>query len=277
MLAIKEFDPWKSKLCTCPKKLTLNPYTGCSHKCIYCYITSYIPNAFNPRLKPNILTKVQKDAKKIDKKSYISLSNSSDPYVPEERKYKITRGILEIFSAFGLRTLIVTKSNLVTRDMDLLKNLKSSVSLTITTLNNRISKKLEPNAPLPEERVNALKLLTKAGIKCSVRLDPIIPGINEKEIQAIIDKVSNYCEHVVASTIKFRRDGYNRFVKAFPSLNFDFKNKFNNSFYLGKNLRFELLRQVRERCDQYGITFASCREGFPELSNSVCDGSQLIS
>jgi DNA repair photolyase len=223
------------------------------------------------------LTRVKKDSKKIDKKSYISLSNSSDPYVPEERRYKITRGILEIFSTFNLRTLIVTKSNLVTRDINLLKNLKSSVSLTITTLNNRISKRLEPSAPLPEERINALKLLTKEGIKCSVRLDPIIPGVNEKETQAIIDKVSSYCEHVVASTVKFRRDGYNRFIRVFPSINFDFKNKFNNSFYLDKNLRFELLRKVKERCDQYGITFASCREGFPELSNSVCDGSQLIS
>ncbi|HIH98054.1 MAG TPA: radical SAM protein [Thermoplasmata archaeon] len=276
MSVIKKFDPWESTFCTCPKKYTLNPYTGCSHRCVYCYITSYIPNAFNLRLKSNILNRVKKDAEKIDNKHYISLSNSSDPYPPEERKYLITRRILEIFSSFGLRTLIVTKSDLVLRDIDLLNNLSCSVSLSVTSLDNRISKKLEPGAPLPKERVSALKALSREGIRCSVRLDPIIPGINDKAISNIIDAVSDSCEHLVASTVKFRKDGYQRFTRAFPSIKLEFEGIFHNSYYLKQNLRLELLQKVKDKCEQYGITFASCREGFPELSNSICDGSQLI-
>ncbi|RLF51539.1 MAG: radical SAM protein, partial [Thermoplasmata archaeon] len=73
MYYIKEFDPWNSPYCTCPPKYSLNPYTGCDHCCIYCYITSYIPNAFQVRTKKDFFKKLQKDVKKIDKNKVVSL------------------------------------------------------------------------------------------------------------------------------------------------------------------------------------------------------------
>ena len=98
MYYIKEFDPWSSSLCTCPSKYSLNPYTGCNHSCIYCYITSYIPNAFHVRIKKDLLKKLNKDIKNIDKNRIISLSNSSDPYPTVEKELMVTRKILGILT-----------------------------------------------------------------------------------------------------------------------------------------------------------------------------------
>ncbi|RLF50391.1 MAG: radical SAM protein, partial [Thermoplasmata archaeon] len=147
MYYIKEFDPWHSTYCTCPPKYSLNPYTGCDHCCIYCYITSYIPNAFQVRTKKDFFKKLQKDVKKIDKNKVVSLSNSSDPYPTVEKKLGITRKTLEILSHNQVKYQIVTKSNLVLRDLDILKQSKTCVAITITTLKEKIAKKLEPNAP----------------------------------------------------------------------------------------------------------------------------------
>ncbi|RLF44210.1 MAG: radical SAM protein, partial [Thermoplasmata archaeon] len=120
-MLITPFDPWKSKLCTCPKKYSFSPYTGCSHACIYCYITSYIPNAFKVRLKKDLFRRLKKELHKVD--TFISMSNSSDPYVPEERDFKVTRKCLRIFKENKIKVLIITKSDIVARDVDLLKDM----------------------------------------------------------------------------------------------------------------------------------------------------------
>ncbi|MBI5253313.1 MAG: radical SAM protein, partial [Euryarchaeota archaeon] len=83
-MAITYFDPWRDPLCTCPRKYSLNPYTGCEHRCVYCYITSYIPRGFECRIKKNLLGEVKRDRKKLNKKIPISMSNSSDPYTTME-------------------------------------------------------------------------------------------------------------------------------------------------------------------------------------------------
>ncbi len=277
-MLIREFDPWSGELCTCPKKYSFNPYTGCSHRCIYCYITSYIPNAFNLRLKKGVVKKISEEVKKLDEKKYVSMSNSSDPYPLEEKKYEITRKILKIFRENQIKLLIITKSDLVGRDVDILSKMHSSVSVTITTLKDEIAKILEPNAPSPNKRIKALKKLSDNGIKCSVRLDPIIPGLNDGEIEKIIGKVAKYCEHIVSSTIKPRKDGLKRMIRAFPKivngLSFE---KMGNSHYLPRDLRYSLMKRVRDACDENDLTFATCREGFTKLHNAICDGSHLIS
>ncbi|MDI6639569.1 MAG: hypothetical protein QMD78_01965, partial [Methanocellales archaeon] len=90
MDVIRKFDPWGDPLCTCPPKYSFSPYTGCSHRCAYCYITSYIPNAFNCRPKKDLLKRVKKDVSKVDLAIPISISNSSDPYPPEEKDVLLT-------------------------------------------------------------------------------------------------------------------------------------------------------------------------------------------
>lgn len=272
------FDPWKSELCTCPKKYSLNPYTGCEHACIYCYITSYIPKAFSPRPKKNFIKRLMREREKLDRNIYIAISNSSDPYQPLEKEYKLTRAALKILKDFKI--LIVTKSDLVTRDKDMFN--KTSVSMTITTMNEEIARKLEPNAPLPERRLRALEKLVDK-IKVSVRIDPIIPYLNE-DVEKLIKELSCIgVSHVISSTFKPRYDSWKRFKKVFPDEaekleEYYFKKgkKYKNAFYLPEELRFKLMKRIRKLCDKHGMTFSTCREGFNLNTSPTCDGSHLI-
>ncbi len=280
MYYIKKFDPWSSSLCTCPPKYTLNPYTGCSHACIYCYITSYIPNAFSVRIKKDLIRKLRRDIKGIDKNLFVSMSNSSDPYPPIERNLGITRGVLELFMHNDIRYQIVTKSDIVKRDIDILSESRCSVAITITTLDEKLAKKMEPNAPTPKQRIIALEELHDNSIPVTVRIDPIIPFINDNEVDKIIDRLS-FVDHITTSTFKPRFDSWRRFKKVFPveakkleKLYFKEGEKISNSWYLPKDLRYKLLTKVREKTRECGITFGSCREGY--YSNPSCDGSHLI-
>jgi len=283
---IKPFDPWKSPLCTCPKKFSFDPYTGCSHNCIYCYATAYIPNFYRPRRKKDLLKKVKKDLEKVPENSLISISNSSDPYQHFEKTFRDFRECLKIFQNYNFRILIITKSDLVLRDIDILKNLRCAVTITITTLNEEIYKKLEPNTPHPEKRLKALEILSKAGIPTGLRLDPIFPFLTDGEIEEIVKRAAEVgVKHIVSSTFKPRYDSWKRFEMAFPKITeklkpFYFKEgeKIKNSFYLSRNLRKSLMKKVFNACQKYGISFATCREGFLELKTALsCDGSHLIS
>ncbi len=283
---IREFDPWHDPLCTCPSKLSFNPYTGCAYRCIYCYVTSYVPRAFECRIKKNLLKRVARDLKRVDKRRVISMSNSSDPYPPIEAKLKLTRACLELFSREGCRIQVITKSDLVARDVDILLHLPSVVSLTITTLKRNLSRKLELRAPTPKRRLEAMKKLSDAGVPVSLRLDPIIPGLNDGEIERIVEAAAaSGAEHVTSSTFKPRPDGWRRVQRAFPEvatklapLYFRLGKRHRNSWYLSRALRFGLMKRVREACDASGLAFASCREGLRELTTGEsCDGSHLIS
>lgn len=236
-------------------------------------------------MKKNLVARVERDLKRIDKRRVISMSNSSDPYPPIEAKLELTRACLELFVHNGCRIQVITKSDLVTRDIDLLKQLASVVSFTITTIDEKISSKLEPNAPKPKERLAAMRDLTNAGLPVTLRLDPIIPFLNDDEIEEVI-RTTAECGalHVTSSTFKPRPDGWRRFLEAFPvvskklaPLYFERGKRHHNSWYLPREIRLKLLERVKEACDRYGITFASCREGLRELTTGAsCDGGHLI-
>lgn len=282
---IRKFDPWGDPLCTCPKKLGFNPYTGCSFSCVYCYVTSYVPRAFECRVKKNLIARAERDLKQADKNFVISMSNSSDPYPPMEAKLKLTRSCLELFLRENRRVQIITKSDLVTRDTDLLQKMSCVVSFTVTTLNRALSRKLEPGAPSPRKRLTAMKKLSDAGVPTSLRLDPIIPNLNDAEIEKIVETaVAHGASHITSSTFKPRPDSWRRVEKIFPELAaklaplyFEKGKLHHNSWYLPRELRFDLMKAVREACDRNQITFASCREGLRELTTGAsCDGSHLI-
>jgi len=176
MPLLSSFDPWRSSLCTCPAKLTFNPYTGCTHGCLYCYATSYIKNHVDCHPKKDFFTTLRREAAKLCGET-ISLCNSSDPYPAVEASEGLTRRCLEVLSESDCRIQVITKSDLVTRDDDLLEKVPSTVALTITTLDDQLARVLEPGAPAPSRRIRAAEYLTKAGIPVSVRIDPIIPTI----------------------------------------------------------------------------------------------------
>jgi DNA repair photolyase len=280
---IRDFDPWNDPLCTCPAKYGFNPYTGCAHRCVYCYITSYIPRAFECRPKPDLIQRVKRDLRKIDRRRFVSMSNSSDPYPPLEKRFELTRECLELFQREKIRVQIVTKSDLVLRDLDLLKEMECVVSFTITTLKPEIKRKLEPRAPPSKQRLKAMGELAEEGIPVTLRLDPVFPGLNEDEAGEIVkEAVRAGALHVTSSTFKPRPDSWRRFAGTFPEiaerlreLYFERGMKHHNCWYLPRGERERLMRLVQESCTALGVGFAACREGL-QLNAPSCDGSYLL-
>jgi len=284
-MLIKKFDPWNSKLCTCPFKYSFSPYVGCSHGCLYCYASSYIPKFSEVRVKKDVIKKLNKEISKIGQNKYVTIANSNDPYQPIEEKLKLTREALKIFSSHDFKIMIVTKSNLVLRDLDILKKSKAAVSITITTLDENKAKRLEPNAPSPEKRLEAIKILSRNGIPVIARIDPIIPLINDIEIDNLVRNVAESgARHIVSSTYKVKLDNWGRMKKEFPKemnrlkdLYFKLGEKINGYYYLPQEYRYELMKRVFDKAREFNVTFAVCREGFIELnSGKTCDGSHLV-
>jgi DNA repair photolyase len=281
------FDPWKSMFCSCPVKYSLSPYTGCAHKCLYCYITSYIPKGFEIRVKKNFLHKLRLDVKCADKSFYVSIANSSDPYPPLEEKMNLTRSALNLLLENEFKILIITKSSLVLKDLDVLKNGSCAVSLTVTSLNEDLLCILEPYASPPKERIEALRKLSFYGVPCIARIDPIIPGLNDdlEEVKKLVEElVKAGVKHIVCSTYKAKPDNFLRLINAFPYLKsklkklyFNFGERIGNVTYLPKEFRFSFLFKLKKLVERYGLTFSVCREGFVNFnSGGSCDGSHLI-
>jgi DNA repair photolyase len=279
---ISNFDPWRSNLCTCPPKLTLNPYTGCDHQCIYCYASSYIPNFNECRPKKDLLAILKREASKLDGE-IISIANSSDPYPHVEATSGLTRRCLEILSENNCKIQIITKSNIVTRDDDLLTKIPSTVALTITTDDDSIGKLLEPQAPLPSQRLRAAQDLLKVGIPVSVRIDPIIPFVNDHPQKLILTLSSIGIKHLTCSTYKAKPDNWMRLSRALPKVTEQLKplyfqqgERIGGSTLLPKELRYKLLKNIRGLAEANGMKFGVCREGLGQLNTAACDGSWLM-
>ncbi len=285
---VRLFDPWGSSLCTCPLKYSLHPYTGCSHLCLYCYATSYI--GVRPSTpKKNFIRRLKRDLRYVLPVLPIDMSTSSDPYPPEEERYRLTRQALEILVPRGYRILITTKGALVSRDKDILASGNVAVMLTITTLNRDLALRLEPGAPPPEKRLEALKELSEAGVPVGIRLDPIIPGLNHDpgEIKALLrEAVEAGARFVVTSTYKAKPDNLVRMKAGFPEIKEMLENLYRRRgiwmhgyWYLPENMRRMLLKPVVEEARRLGIGYATCREGFTDpgfFNAGSCDGTHLI-
>ena len=281
MKVIKPFDPWQCRLCTCPPKLTLNPYTGCSHRCVYCYV-SYVPNFFECRPKKELIPKLEKDVKEL-RGELISISNSSDPYPPLEKKLKLTRKCLEILSRADCKIQIITKSTLVTRDIDLLKCMRAMVAMTITTISDELSRKLEPGAPSSSGRIEEVKKLIENEVPVAVRVDPIIPFLNEDQEELLNELASIGVKHITSSTYKVKQDNWQRFSLTFPEVAEKLKEPYftkgeriGRSYYLPRELRLKIMKKMKDLVEEKRMKFACCREGFTQLNSAVCDGSWLI-
>jgi DNA repair photolyase len=279
---ISRFDPWRSSLCTCPPKLTFNPYTGCDHTCVYCYASSYIPQFAKCRPKIGLLPRLQREAEKL-KGEIVSISNSSDPYPRLEATAGLTRRCLEILSESNCRIQIITKSNMVIRDDNLLSKVPSTVALTITTLDEEMARLLEPHAPPPTARLKAAEDLIARGIPVSVRIDPVIPFVNDKPEKLVAALASVGVRHVTSSTYKIKPDNWRRFSAALPAvaekmkpLYFKQGEKTGGNTLLPRDLRLKLMKNIRDLSIANGMQFGVCREGLAELNTTACDGSWLL-
>lgn len=282
-MILKPFDPWKNPICTCPTKLSLNPYTGCLHGCLYCYASSYIPRFSECRPKKDLLRHLQRDVSRIEHGTLIAISGSTDPYQPIEKDLELTSDCLRILQSSDMAVQIATKSDLVCRDLELLSKMKSVINITITTLNDSLSKKLEPGAPSPCKRLQAIRKLRDNEIPVSVRVDPIIPGINDLELNSIISEAYNAgAQHITSSTYKAKPDSMKRLYKTFPIEAEALRNLLKNgeriggSLYLPIELRKRIMYDIEAKAIENGMSFASCREGLKKPLKVSCDGSHLI-
>ncbi len=180
---------------------SINPYHGCEHGCIYCYARPthcYLGHSagldFETKLyaKPDAAALLEKElAHPRYEPATIALGTNTDPYQPIERQRRITRSILEVLERTGHPVGIVTKSVLVVRDLDILSRMAerglAKVALSVTTLDRRLARAMEPRAAAPEKRLDAVRRLAEAGVPTGVMVAPIVPGLNDWEIERILE------------------------------------------------------------------------------------------
>lgn len=185
-----------------PFDCSINPYKGCEHGCIYCFArTTHAFLGLSPGLdfesrifsKPNApeLLRRELSSAGYQCREALALGANTDPYQPIERKLQITRRILEVLSELEHPVSVVTKSNLVLRDLDILVPMAerklASVMISVTTLDRGLARTMEPRAPTPKRRLQAMEALVQAGVPVGILASPMIPGLNDSEMEAILE------------------------------------------------------------------------------------------
>ncbi len=180
---------------------SINPYRGCEHGCSYCFARpthAYLGLSPGVDFESKILAKPDAAVlleKELRAPRYrcrtIAMGTNTDPYQPTERHYKITRSILAVLARFRHPVGIVTKSALITRDIDILVPMAAEnlamAALSITSLDHVLARKMEPRASTPARRLEALRQLSKAGIPTAVMFAPVIPGLNDHELERVLE------------------------------------------------------------------------------------------
>jgi len=280
------FRSSKKLLCTCPPKYSLNTYIGrCAHHCVYCYAPKF-PSFNGPtRSRMKLAETIERMIDATSKRLPVMVSDCTDPYQPLEAKIKLTRKCLKALAKRGFPVLVTTKSDLVTRDIDLLSQTSSVVAMTVTTMDANTSKLIEPHAPGPARRIFALRQLARYGIPTMARIDPIIPSVNDDWaiFERLVATLKDVGVHqVTVSTLKPIRGFYERL----DQLNLSFQTQSRRQYQSGESLfgyrylpeqtRREIVQRARQMVLEYGLEFGSCREGFPELNTAICDGTSFL-
>lgn len=164
---------------------SLNPYGGCEHGCIYCYAPGHThsdPSTWRVvRVKRNVVDRLCRELPYAE--GIIGLGTVTDPYQAAERRFRLTRDCLEALAARGRRVHILTKSDLILRDLDILADMDCVVGITVTTTDERVSKVTEPGAPMPSARLGALRALIDAGVEAYAAVAPVMSTLEGREAE----------------------------------------------------------------------------------------------
>ena len=200
---------------------SLNPYKGCSHDCVYCYAPPLLqisPEKWhNVEARVNI-PQVLRQEVKLKSPGVVGLSTVTDPYQPAEKDYEITRKCLPLLAKRGFGINIQTKSDLVVRDKDLLSRIENvAVGITITTLDEALSYYLEPKAPLPHHRIDALHSLSDTGIYTYVFFGPIMPSMKIASVPEYVDEIiATGAQEIMVDTLHIKPGVMDRLHAALP-------------------------------------------------------------
>ncbi len=248
----------------------MNIYKGCCHGCIYCDSRSecYRVDDFDEvRAKENALALIERELKSKRRKGVVGTGAMSDPYNPFEKKYELTRGALELLNRYGFGAAIATKSDLIVRDRELLKEIgKHSpvlVKMTVTTADDLLCRKIEPHAALSSRRLEAIEELTQEGIFAGILLMPVLPFIEDTEenISRIIDlahqKGAKFIYPAFGVTLRQNQRAwyYEKLDELFPSLKEKYIENYGNAYECRSLKARELWRLFQDKCDQYGILY----------------------
>ena len=275
--------PAKSLLNRCVSKRalpftgTINPYRGCEFGCRYCY-ARYTHEFMEMRdgmefeqkiyVKQHAADLLRRELRRVKSGESIALGTATDPYQPAERRYAVTRGILEEFARHrGFELGIVTKSNLVVRDLDLLKDVakanRLSVHVTITTLDGDLARILEPRAPRPDLRLEAVRALSQAGLRVGVSCCPVIPGITDspRDLEGVIRAAADSgADYVFANPLFLKPSSAAVFVpfleQNFPHLAENYRQRYRDRAFLPAAYTKRLAQLIAALKERYKLTRA---------------------
>ena len=248
----------------------MNIYKGCNHGYIYCDSRSdcyHVENFDEVRAKENALTLIHRDIKSKRRTGVIGTGAMSDPYNPFERKYQLTRGALELINTYNFGISIASKSDLITRDIDILRKIKQHspvlIKITITTCDDELCKKLEPNVAVSSRRFSAIKQLSQNGIFTGLLLMPVLPFIedNEENIKGIINLAyangAKFIYPAFGVTLRQnQREWYFRKLdELFPKLKDKYIKQYGNSYECTSPRADILLKLVKDECERLGILY----------------------
>ena len=257
-----------------PFTWTINPYRGCEFACKYCY-ARYTHEFMEMRngvdfeqkiyVKQHAANLLRQELRQVKPGEEIAIGTATDPYQPAERRYEVTRAILEEFARHeGLELGIVTKSNLVLRDIELLQQISRkndiSVHVTITTLNVDLARILEPRAPRPDLRMEAVRRLNQAGINAGVSCSPAIPEITDspRDLEALVRATAEAGgRHIFANPLFLKPCSAAVFMpfleQEFPQLAENYRSRYQDHAFLPKSYHQRISKLMASLRRKYGI------------------------
>ncbi|MBN2147222.1 MAG: hypothetical protein JW726_07530 [Anaerolineales bacterium] len=248
-------------------RYNMNLYRGCQHQCIYCDSRSVcyqIENFVDILVKVNGVELLRDALPRKRQRGTVGTGSMNDPYMPVERKYRLTGQALEVIADNCFPVHILTKSDLVLRDLDTLRKINevfAAVSFTITTADDMLAKKLEPGAPPPSARFAAMRALAGAGIATGVMMMPILPFLEDTEenITQIVEQAADCgARYILPSMGMTLREGsreyfYTRLDEHFPGVREKYERRFGLRYECYSPQAKALYARLGELCGRYGI------------------------
>ena len=248
----------------------MNLYRGCSHGCIYCDSRSncyHIDNFDVPKGKENALAILENELSKKKEKGVVGIGSMSDTYNPFEKQYELTRGALKLLSKYNFGVSIDTKSDLILRDIDILKEINSKnnviIKFTITTPNDELSKIIEPRVCASSKRFEAIKMLNDNGIFTGIMMNPVLPFItdNEENIKRLVrmayESGARFIQTYMGMTLREnQRDYYfEQLDKHFKGLKDKYIKYYGERYNCAVPNYKRLYKVFTDECDKYGILY----------------------